>query len=273
MKEKLKKFLRIDRRWIFLLLTIVMFWPIIHPFGLAGKTSQQSVRDFYDFIEKVQPGQMVILGVDYDPSTKPELHPQAIAALRHLMSRDIRVLMLTFISGAPGMMEELRQIPSEYGKEYGKDYVIMPYNPNYMAAMTQMSIDINKAYDKDMDGSLVREMPVMQGIKTYKDIAGVVEITGTGMLDAWVAYVGDKYDVPLIGGTTAISQLGFGPYLQNKQIKGLLGGMRGASEYENLIGKPGKATSGIDALNLAHLLVIVLILTSNIIIFATKERN
>ena len=142
-----------------------------------------------------------------------------------------------------------------------------------MAAMTQMSIDINKAYDKDMDGSLVREMPVMQGIKTYKDIAGVVEITGTGMLDAWVAYVGDKYDVPLIGGTTAISQLGFGPYLQNKQIKGLVGGMRGASEYENLIGKPGKATSGIDALNLAHLLVIVLILTSNIIIFATKERN
>ena len=44
-----------------------------------------------------------------------------------------------------------------------------------MAAMTQMSIDINKAYDKDMDGSLVREMPVMQGIKTYKDIAGLLK--------------------------------------------------------------------------------------------------
>ena len=70
MKDKLRRFLRIDRRWIFLLLTAVMVWPIIHPFGLSGKTSQQSVRDFYDFVEKLKPGQAVILGTDYDPSTK-----------------------------------------------------------------------------------------------------------------------------------------------------------------------------------------------------------
>lgn len=273
MKDKLRRFLRIDRRWIFLLLTAVMVWPIIHPFGLSGKTSQQSVRDFYDFVENLKPGQAVILGTDYDPSTKPELHPQAVAALRHLFSKDVRVLILTFISGAPGMIEELNQtVPAEYGKEYGKDYVIMPYNPNYMAAMTQMSIDIYKAYDKDAEGNDVRGMPVMAGIKTYKDIAGVIEITGTGMLDAWVAYAGDKYGVPIIGGTTAISQLGFGPYLQNKQIRGLVGGMRGASEYETLISKPGKATSGIDALNMAHLLVILLILSSNLILLVIKEK-
>ena len=104
-------------------------------------------------------------------------------------------------------------------------------------------------------------------------MAGVVEITGTGMLDAWVAYVGDKYSVPIIGGTTAISQLGYGPYLQNRQLRGLLGGMRGGSEYETLIGRKDKATSGIDALNLSHMLVIILILASNIILLVLKEKN
>ena len=101
---------------------------------------------------------------------------------------------------------------------------------------------------------------------------GCIEITGTGMLDAWVAYVGDKYQFPLVGGTTAISQLGYGPYLQNKQLRGLLGGMRGASSYESLIQHKGKGTSGLDALNLAHMLVIILILTSNIILLFIKEN-
>lgn len=273
MKDILLKFLKIDRRWIFLLLTIVMVWPIVKPLGLVGKTTSVSVQNFYNFVDELEPGSFVLLGVDYDPSTKPELHPQAVAALRHLFSKNIRVGMLTFISGAPGMMEELKQsVPAEYGKEYGKDFVIFPYNPNYMAAMTQMSIDFYGAYEKDAENNIVENMPVMNGIKTYRDISGIIEITGTGMLDAWVAYVGDKYNLPVIGGTTAISQLGFGPYLQNKQIRGLLGGMRGASEYEKLINKTGKATSGIDALNLAHMLVLVLILTSNIIIFTLKDN-
>lgn len=273
MKNTLIKFLKIDRRWLFLLLILVMLWPIMRPLGLAGKTSQKSVQNFYNFIENLQEGQFVILGADYDPSIKPELQPQAMATLRHLFRKNIKVFILTFISGAPGLIEELQQtIPAEYNKKYGEDYVVMAYNPNYMAAMTQMSIDLYKAYDKDVNGNIIKDMPVMKGINTYKDIAGIIEITGTGMLDAWVAYVGDKYNIPIVGGTTAISQLGYGPYLQNKQLHGLLGGMRGASEYENLIGKKDKGTSGIDALNMAHLLVIVLILTSNIILLAAKEK-
>lgn len=274
MKDRLRRFLNIDRRWLFLLLSVVMIWPIIHPSGIAGRTTQQSVKDFYDFIENLKENDFVILGVDYDPSIKPELQPQAVAALRHLFRRNVRVCILTFISGAPGLIEEIKQtVPQEAGKEYGKDYVVMAYNPNYMAAMTQMSIDFYKAYEKDAAGNTVKGMPVMKGINTYRDMAGVVEITGTGMLDAWVAYVGDKYNVPIIGGTTAISQLGYGPYLQNRQLLGLLGGMRGGSEYETLTGRKDKATSGIDALNLSHMLVIILILTSNIILLVLKEKN
>ena len=95
-------------------------------------------------------------------------------------------------------------------------------------------------------------------------------VTGTGIMDSWVALVGDKFNVPVAGGVTAISQPGYGPYLQTGQLKGLLGGMKGAAEYEVLLGQPGKGTSGIDALNLGNLLVLVLILTSNIILLVVK---
>ena len=93
MKDKLRKFLKLDRRWIFLLLTIVMFWPIIKPLGLASGKPASQVEDFYNFVDTLKPGDFVLLGVDYDPSTKPELHPQAVAVLRHLFSRNVRVAM------------------------------------------------------------------------------------------------------------------------------------------------------------------------------------
>jgi hypothetical protein len=40
--------------------------------------------------------------------------------------------------------------------------------------------------------------------------------------------------------------------------------------FRALIKQPGKGTSGIDALNLGHMLVLLLILTSNIILLIIK---
>lgn len=271
LKQQLEKFFKIDRRWIFLLLAIVLFVPIMRPIGLPNKTISRDAQHAYDFMDKLAPGSFVLFSLDYDPSTRPELHPQAVAAVRHAFKKNLRVGVVTYIAGSTGLIEQLFEtVPDEYGKIYGKDYVIFPYMANAVAVMTQMSSDLYGIYDKDQNGRDARTLPVMQGIKNYKNMSMIVSITGTSMLDTWVAYVGDKYSVPVVGGVTAISQPGYGPYLQTGQLKGLIGGMKGAAEYESLVGHPGKGTSGIDALNLAHLLVLLLILTSNAILLIVK---
>ncbi|MCX5791200.1 MAG: hypothetical protein NTY45_03130 [Elusimicrobia bacterium] len=271
LKEKLQKFFKLDRRWIFLLLAIVLFAPIIKPIGLPNKTISRDVQNAYTYMDTLAPGSFVLFSLDYDPSTRPELQPQAIAMIRHAFQKNLRVGVVTYIAGATGLIQQaFEKVPKEYNKVYGKDYVIFPYMANAVAVLTQMSSDFYGIYDKDQDGTDARTLPVMQGIKNYKNMALVVNITGTSMLDIWVAYVGDKYKVPVIGGVTAISQPGYGPYLQTGQLKGLIGGMKGAAEYESLIKQPGKGTSGIDSLNLAHLLVLALILTSNIILLIIK---
>ena len=271
LKEKLQKFFKIDRRWVFLLLAIVLFIPIMKPIGLPNKTISKDAQNAYNFLDKQPAGSFVLFSLDYDPSTRPELQPQAIAMIRHAFRKNLRVGVVTYIAGATGLIGQIFEtVPKEYNKVNGTDYVIFPYMANAVAVMTQMSSDFYGIYDKDQDGKDARTLPVMKGIKTYKDIALIVNITGTSMLDYWVAYVGDKYKMPVIGGVTAISQPGYGPYLQTGQLKGMLGGMKGAAEYESLIKTPGKGTSGIDALNLAHLLVLVLILTSNIILLIIR---
>jgi len=271
LKENLQKFFKIDRRWIFLLLAICIFVPIIRPLGLPNKTISPATQRVYDFMDKLPPNSFVLLSLDYDPSTRPELHPMAMALVRHAFKKNLRVGVVTFIPGATGMIEEIFEAAGkQYNKTDGKDYVIFPYMPNIVAAMTQMASDLFGIYTVDRNGRDTRTMPALDGIKNYKNMSFVVCITGTGILDYWVAYVGDKYNVPVAGGVTAISQPGYGPYLQTGQLKGLLGGMKGAAEYESLIKEPGKGTSGIDALNLGHLLVLGLILTSNIILLIVK---
>ncbi|MBI4800913.1 MAG: hypothetical protein HY796_00130 [Elusimicrobia bacterium] len=271
LKEKLEKFFKIDRRCIFLVLAVVLFAPIMKPLGLPNKTIARDTRNAYEFMDKLPAGSFVLFSLDYDPSTRPELHPQAIAMIRHAFKKNLRVGVVTFIAGSTGLIEQIFQtVPGEYNKVNGADYVIFPYMANPVAVMTQMASDLYGIYDKDQDGKDAKTLPVMQGIKNYKNMSLIICITGTAMLDYWVAYVGDKFTVPVAGGVTAISQPGYGPYLQTGQLKGLIGGMKGAAEYESLIQAPGKGTSGIDSLNLGHVLVLLLILTANIILLIIK---
>ncbi len=271
MKETIQKLLKIDRRYLFLLLTLSILIPILKPLGLPNKSISKDVQNVYNFIDSLPEGSTIICSLDYDPSTAPELHPQATAIVKHAFKKNIKIMVLTFIPGSTGLIDQLfEKLPAEYGKKYGEDYVILPYMANIVAVITQMNSNLYSIYEKDKDNTDLKSLPMMKKITNYKDIKGVVNITGTAILDFWVAYVGDKFGVPVMGGVTAISQVGYGPYLQKGQLKGLIGGMKGAAEYETLIKEPGKGTSGIDALNVAHLLVLALIIMSNLVMFFFK---
>jgi len=273
MKNFLEKLLKIDRRLIFLALAILLVFPIVKPLGLPNLNLGSEVKSLYARIEGLPPRSFILMSLDYDPATRPELHPQAVAILRHAFRKDLRVAILTLNAGATGLIEEIgERIPKDIAPEkvYGKDYVILPYQPNPVAVMTQMGMDLYQIYDKDREGNPIREMAVFKGIKNVKDMQLGICITGTAMLDYWIAYTGDKFKFPMAGGVTAVSQMGYAPYLQTGQLKGLVGGMKGAADYETLINHKEKGTSGIDALSLAHLMVIILIVTANIMMLWLK---
>lgn len=273
MKNFLEKMLKIDRRLIFLALTVLLVFPIVRPLGLPNKNLGNEVKALYEKMESLPPGSFLMMSLDYDPATRPELHPQAVAVIRHAFRRDMRVMILTLNAGATGLIDEIAErIPKDLAptKKYGTDYVILPYQPNPAAIMTQMGMDLYQIYDKDRDGADLRSMPVMKGIRNVKDMQLGMCITGTAMLDYWIAYTADKFKMPFVGGTTAVSQMGYAPYLQTGQLKGLLGGMKGAADYETLTGAKEKGTSGIDALSLAHIMVIALILMANVMMLLLK---
>jgi hypothetical protein len=111
-------------------------------------------------------------------------------------------------------------------------------------------------------------------VKNYNDIAFVFEIADNSTADYWVSIVNAQYGVPMGCGGTAVMAPKFYAYVASGQFVGLLGGMRGAAEYEELVGNKGTATTGMQAQSLVHLLIIALVVLGNLGYFlGSKTRR
>jgi hypothetical protein len=91
--------------------------------------------------------------------------------------------------------------------------------------------------------------------------------------DYWVSIVNAQFGVPMVCGTTAVSAPKYYAFVASGQFKGLLGGMKGAAEYEILVGKKADAVTGMSAQSLVHLLIIFLVLLGNISFFIGRRKS
>ena len=77
-------------------------------------------------------------------------------------------------------------------------------------------------------------------------------------------YAHEPYNVPMACGVTAVSAADIYPYIQSGQFIGMLGGLKGAAEYETLLDEKRMATMGMEAQNWAHIIIILFIIIGNI---------
>ncbi len=266
MAGKLFDIRSIDRRIIFSLIFVAVVWPLIQPMRLPIGVSPP-VQTLYDAVEAIPTGSIVMLGADYSPDTMPELQPMVDTFLRHAFARDLRVVVACLWPASPPLVERaMTPLAEEFGKEYGVDYVNLGYMAGGIVTLLGMGASIPATFPSDYGGTPVTEIPLMQEVENFDDIAFVMEVSaGTPGTREWVQQVQGRYRVALGSGTTAVGAPNFYPYVQSGQLTGLLGGLKGAAEYETLIGHPGDATKGMDAQSIVHALVVVFILLGNVV--------
>jgi hypothetical protein len=264
----------IDRRWIYLAVAIAVVLPFLFPTPMPISITPEA-QSLFDAVEALPDGCNVMVVYDYYPSTIAECEPIAIAALHHLFRKNCKVITLSNIPyGGPSMAERVtREMGDMYGKVYGVDYVNLGYKYGYVAVLSGMGQSIESIFPADNSGTPLSQLPLMDSVKNYENISFVFEIADNSTADYWVSIVNAQHGVPMGCGGTAVMAPKFYAYVSSGQFVGLLGGMRGAAEYEKLIDVTGTATVGMQAQSMVHLLIIALVILGNVGFFLGRGRN
>ena len=276
----------LDRRIIFLLVGLSVLLPLLKPawFALPIRPKQHSQIVFNE-INKLESGNRVLLSFEYGPSTMPEIHPMSIALLNHLFVKDIKVYAVALWPDGDFMSTDaFAEVADDYGKKYGIDYVNLGYIPGGEAVIKNIASDISSLYPTDIKGKTIDKIPMMKEVNNVEDFDFVFSLSaGYPGSKEWVQYATDPKGIPMSTGCTSIQVTDIVPYVENGQIRGILAGMPGAAEYEELVKtelksrgfviKSGEATSMMSAQSMAHVVIVIFIILGNITYYLTRNNK
>ncbi|MCA8982182.1 MAG: hypothetical protein KDA76_00350 [Planctomycetaceae bacterium] len=278
---------RLDRRWIFLLMLAAVAIPILFELQF-DETPTQQARAVFDEIERLNPGDPVLLAFDYDPASEGELSPMASSFVLHCASRKLKMYFLSLFPVGPQMIEENIQkviLPDFPELVYGEDYVNLGYKPGYEGVVKVIMTDLRQLYTTDSRGTNIDQIPMCQGIDNVQDMKLIVNVSaGYPGVKEWVQYAVTPFPdkVKMVAGVTGVQAPFIYPYIP-RQLRGMLGAIKGAAEYETLVtstyieGTPREIyQEGVRRMgpqSVAHLLMIGLILAGNSLFLLQKWQR
>lgn len=280
---------KIDRRILYLIIGGVVLFPLIVKIILPIHTSPPVEKLFWVIDSIPPPSKALMISVDYDPQTTPELHPMTKAILRHAFVRGVRVCALAFWIQSIGLAEDaLTEVAREFNEKaetredsiiYGRNYVFLGWTYPPLVWLLGMGESIVGVFPFDYYHNKTDTLEIMKYIKSYDDAAILVSFSASTTPISYVAYPQNRFGLRVGAGVTAVSVADFYPYLQSGQLSGLLPGMKGAAEYEELVARHYKieryrpATQAMSSQTFAHFVIIFFIIIGNISYFVLRRRR
>ncbi len=264
----------IDRRWIYLVLALSIVVAMTLDLRFPDRLSRLG-QPIYDRLESLPPGTPILLSLEISPNNAPELEPMAFALCRHALLRGHRiVLMSLWPTGSAHITRVIEQVvaPEFPDAVEGRDFVNLGYKTGSEMLINSMRLDLSAMYTTDAGGRALSDLPVMAGISSLADFGLIIGLTGgTPGLKEWILFGGDPTGVPVAGGSTGVGMSEFLAYYP-RQVIGLLGGLKGAAEYESALsaGYPDfefgstPATDYMGPQVVAHVVIILFILLGNL---------
>lgn len=277
------KLLRLDRRIIFLLIALAVILPMIFELEFTMRSSP-IVQAIFDEVDALPEGSKILMSFDYGPSTVPENRPMGDATMRHCLIKGHKIYIMSL--WATGEAEAnntiARVLQAEFpDRVYGEDYIHLGYKAGNQGLINAIYTDLKGMYTTDSEGIDINRFPMMEDIKGLKDFDFIMGIcSGKPGLKEWVQFAGDRGNIPVAGGVTAVEAPLLYPYYPT-QLLGLMGGLQGAAEYEaSLVEKyPEYREVSLTAVKLmgpqtvAHFVIIFFVVVGNIAYFIKARRD
>lgn len=242
----------------------------------------------FDEIERLQPGDRVLMAWDYEPSTAGELEPMATAFALHCCHKKVKLYFISLLPPGPQQIDATidKVIKSDFpDMVYGEDYVNLGFKSGNEGVIKVIITDLRGLYTTDHRGTNIDLIPMCKPVTSVQDMDLIVNVSGSypGSKE-WVQYAVTPYQSKLrmVAGCTGVQSPLMYPYIPN-QLQGLLGAIKGASEYETLVAekylgddpdpKYLAARRRMGPQLVAHLLMIALIIAGNVVYFRQRRAG
>ena len=288
------KLLAVDRRWIYVVVWLVVMLPLLFPFAIRP-VAMPPVEQLFNYIDTMPEDKALLISVDYTPDTEPELHPMTLALLRHAFTNRTRVGVLCVgsvmsvglgVNAVEAVAEEFNQHATTNTDSiiYGRDVVFWGWSTPFVTVLLGMGEKISNVFPVDYYGNTTEEMEITPHIRNYDDAGILVSLAASSVPLSWITYAQVQFGLRLGCGITAVSAADFYIYLNSGQFTGMLAGMKGAAEYEELVeqkmiaegkdwGLRRRATEAMSSQTAAHLAIMFFIIVGNVAFFATRRRK
>ncbi|MBU1652803.1 hypothetical protein KKA00_11315 [bacterium] len=273
----------VDRRVIFLFIFLAVAAPILFPVTFTEKATLV-VRSVFDKIDNLPPGSKVLISFDFDPAMAPEVQPMANAISRHCLDKGHKVIFMSlWATGQALMTQSLERsiLPGFPEKENLVDYVNIGFKAGNEGVLNVIVTNFRKMFPTDVNSVPLDSIAVFDGITSCYDLDMIVALGGgkPGPKE-WILFVGDPAQIPVGVGVAAVVAPQMYPYYPT-QVVGILGGIKGAAEYESLLVKTHKRFAEMDTpglrmmgpQTLAHVVIMSFIVIGNIIFFRSRRRE
>lgn len=263
---------RLDRRWLYLALVVSLSVTLLAQ-PLFPDRPSAFTQPVFDAIEALPAGAPVLVALDYSPASAPEIEPMAFAVTRHLRRRGARPIFVSLWPEGGSMLQRLQAAVLDHapdGGEPGRDWATLGYKAGGRIVINSLCQDLRSLYTTDTRGVPVDSLAALDGVTRLADVALVVALSGgTPGLQEWILFGGDTVGVPVVGGCTGIGATEYLAYFPG-QLRGLLGGLKGASEYEAALAVaypdqawPRRAGRAMGPQTVAHVLILVFLVLGN----------
>lgn len=272
------KLQNIDIRILYAIILLCMIIPMFKPVGLPVAVSKNSER-VYKVIEDLPDGSVIWVSHDTGPGNAPELNPMITAVAKQAFRKNCKIVATAFFNETVGptlVYTHIDDVAQEMGKEYGVDWINIGYRLNAEATMKVLVDDIwAGAGGVDWTGEALSGFPMMKDIKSIRHDVDLLFVTTVGSpgYHSWMQYVAEPLKKPLTGGASLTMYSGVQHYIRSGQLKGFLGGLRGAAEYEQLVGYAGQGLAGMDAQSMGHMTVIIFLILGNLGYFLSRKES
>jgi hypothetical protein len=273
----------VDRRVIFLFVAFSVAGPLIFPVTFEDHASD-IVQKVFDKIESLPEGSTVLISFDFDPAMAPEVQPMANAFTRHVLTRNHKVIFMSL--WAPGQSLTNTTLDNVVRREFpdkreGVDFANLGYKAGNQGVLNVIVTNFKKMFPNDSRNIPLDSMPLFAGVNSCRDLDLILSVGGgfPGPKE-WVLFVGDPANVPIGVGVAAVTAPNYYPYYP-KQMLGMLGGIKGAAEYESELQRvfPQFASMPTPALimmgpqTLAHVVVMSFIIIGNVAFFVARRKK